>query len=47
MFEEALDELDRNKDLVNEVLEVSLSDSGEEFVVTRYKMPPEGMQTFA
>ena len=30
MFEEALDELDRNDDLVNEVLEISLSDSSEE-----------------
>lgn len=39
MFEEALDELDRDRDLVNEVLEVSLSDSGEEFEVTRYKLP--------
>lgn len=43
MFEEALNDLGRSKDLVNEVLEVSLSDSGEEFVVTRYKMPPDGI----
>jgi hypothetical protein len=41
MFEEALDELDRNDDLVNEVLEISLSDSGEEFEVLRYQMPAE------
>ena len=41
MFEEALDELDRNDDLVNEVLEISLSDSSEEFEVLRYKMPAE------
>jgi hypothetical protein len=41
MFEAALDELDRNEDLVNEVLEISLSDSNEEFEVLRYKMPAE------
>jgi hypothetical protein len=41
MFEEALDELDRNDDLVNEVLEISLSDSSAEFEVLRYKMPAE------
>ena len=41
MFEEVLDELDRNDDLVNEVLEISLSDSSEEFEVLRYKMPAE------
>ena len=41
MFEEALHELDRNQDLVNQVLEVSLSDSGEEFVLLRYQMPNE------
>jgi hypothetical protein len=41
MFEETLDELDRNDDLVNEVLEISLSDSSEEFEVLRYKMPAE------
>ena len=41
MFEEALDELDRNDDLVNEVLEISLSDLSEEFEVLRYKMPAE------
>ena len=41
MFEEALDELDRNDDLVNEVLEISLSDSSEEFAVLRYQMPAE------
>jgi hypothetical protein len=31
----------RNDDLVNEVLEISLSDSSEEFEVLRYKMPAE------
>jgi hypothetical protein len=41
MFEEALGELDRNDDLVNQVLEISLSDSGEEFEVLRYSMPAE------
>lgn len=35
MFEEALTELERNDDLVNQVLEISLSDSDKEFVVTR------------
>ncbi len=30
-----------NDDLVNEVLEISLSDSSEEFEVLRYKMPAE------
>jgi hypothetical protein len=41
MFEEALDELDRNHDLVNQVLEISVSDLSEEFEVLRYKMPAE------
>ena len=41
MFEEALDELDRDDDLVNQVLEISLSDSSEKFEVLRYKMPAE------
>jgi hypothetical protein len=39
MFEAALDELDSSHDLVNEVLEISLPDSSEEFEVLRYKMP--------
>ena len=43
MFEEALDELDRDDDLVNEALEISLSDSAEEFEVLRYKMPAENV----
>lgn len=46
MFEEALNDLDRDDDLLNEVLEVSLSDSGEELDVTRYKMPPRGHLAF-
>ena len=41
MFEEALAELEQNDDLVNQVLEISLSESDEEFVVTRYKMSAE------
>ena len=41
MFKEALDELNRNDDLVNEVLEISLSDASEEFEVLRYQMPAE------
>jgi len=41
MFEEALDQLDRIDDLVNEVLEISLSDSSEEFELLRYQMPAE------
>jgi hypothetical protein len=38
MLEAALGELDRAEDLMNEVLEVSLSDSGEEFELLRYKL---------
>jgi len=41
MFEEALAELERNDDLVNQVLEISLTDSDEVLLVTRYKMPAE------
>jgi hypothetical protein len=41
MFEEALNELDRNDDLLNQVLEISVSDLTEEFEVLRYKMPAE------
>ena len=44
MFEAALDELDRAEGLVNEVLEVSLSHSGEEFELLRYKMPDEDLE---
>ena len=44
MFEAALDELDRNNDLVNEVLEVSLSYSGDEFELVRYTMPIEDIE---
>jgi hypothetical protein len=41
LFETALDELDRDNDLVNQVLEISLLDSGEEIDVLRYKLPSE------
>jgi Domain of unknown function (DUF5615) len=41
MFEEALEELDRDDNLVNQVLEISLSDSSDEFEVVRYRMPDE------
>jgi hypothetical protein len=41
LFEAALDELDGDDDLVNQVLEISLSDSGDEIEVLRYKLPLE------
>jgi hypothetical protein len=41
LFEIALDELDRDNDLVDQVLEISLPDSGDEIDVLRYKLPPE------
>lgn len=41
LFETALDELDRDDNLVNQVLEISLLDSGEEVDVLRYKLPLE------
>jgi len=43
MFEAALEELDRNDDLVNEVLEISLVDLSDEFEVLRYKLPAENV----
>ncbi len=39
LFETALDELDHDGDLMNQVLEVSLPDSGDEIDVLRYKLP--------
>lgn len=39
MFAEALDQLDQDGELLNQVLEISIPDSDEEFEVTRYKMP--------
>jgi hypothetical protein len=40
LFSEVLDELDRNGDLTNQVLEVVLSDSGDSIELVRYAMPP-------
>lgn len=40
LFETALDELDRDNDLVNQVLEITLADSADEIEVLRYKLPP-------
>ena len=39
LFEVALDEIDRNSDLVNQVLEITLLDSDGEIEVDRYKLP--------
>jgi hypothetical protein len=41
LFETALDELDRKSDLVNQVLEIGLSDAADEIEVLRYKLPAE------
>jgi hypothetical protein len=41
LFEIALDELDRDGDLVNQVLEITLPESGDEIEVLRYKLPVE------
>lgn len=41
LFEVALDELDRDDDLVNQVLEVNLEDPDEEIEIRRYRLPPE------
>jgi hypothetical protein len=38
MFEQALDEIAGNEDLVNQVLEITLED-GEEFHILRYRLP--------
>jgi hypothetical protein len=38
MFEEVLDELADNPDLVNQVLEITLKD-GEGFHILRYRLP--------
>ncbi len=40
LFEEVLDELDRNGDLTNQVLEVTLDDNKEAIDLIRYEMPP-------
>jgi len=40
LFEQALDALDENADLVNQVLEVSLDDIGDgEIIIRRYALP--------
>jgi hypothetical protein len=39
LFEVALDELDRDDDLMNQVLEVNLEDADEEIEVRRYRLP--------
>jgi hypothetical protein len=39
LFEVALDELDRDGDLVNQVLEITLPESSDEIEVLRYKLP--------
>jgi len=40
MFEQVLDELADDADLVNQVLEITLED-GEEFHILRYRLPAE------
>jgi hypothetical protein len=39
LFSAALDELDRDPDLVNQVLEVTLDKEGEDVVIRRYRLP--------
>ena len=39
LFEVALDELDRDGDLLNQVLEVNLEDPDEEIEIRRYQLP--------
>ena len=41
LFEVALDELDRDDDLLNQVLEVSLEDPDEEIEIRRYRLPKD------
>jgi hypothetical protein len=43
LFAEALEELDRDSDLTNQVLEVSRSEAGTEAELVRYHMPPLSM----
>ncbi len=43
LFEAALDELDRDNDLVNQVLEITLPDPADEIEVLRYKLPADGV----
>lgn len=39
MFAVALDELDRDSDMVNQVLEISSNEPEDEFEILRYKLP--------
>jgi hypothetical protein len=41
LFTQALEVLDRDGDLVNQVLEISLPDSSNEIERLRYKLPAE------
>lgn len=41
LFEVALDELNRDDDLVNQVLEVNLEDPDEEIEIRRYRLPTD------
>lgn len=41
LFEVALDELDRDDNLLNQVLEVSLEDPDEEIEIRRYRLPKD------
>lgn len=41
LFEAALDELDCDSDLVNQVLEITLPDPADEIEVLRYKLPAD------
>lgn len=41
LFEVALDELNEDPDLVNKVLEISLSEDGAEIEISRYPLPAE------
>lgn len=41
LFSEVLDELDRDHDLTNQVIEVSLNDNENEIDLVRYQMPRE------
>ena len=41
LFGVALDELDRDSDLLNQVLEVTLEDADEEIEIRRYRLPTD------
>jgi hypothetical protein len=40
LFSEVLDELDRDSDLTNQVIEVSFNETEDEIDVIHYQMPP-------